>query len=48
MLVLGTVMKEVIYFLLRATPVDRMSGVTVTKKNVIGEIGPGPSLLKYP
>lgn len=52
MLVLGTVMKAVIYFLLRITPVDRMSGVTVTKKNEIEEIGreqwPGPSLLKCP
>lgn len=41
-------MKEVIYFLLRATPVDRMSGVTVTKRNVVEEIGPGPSLSKSP
>lgn len=52
MLVLGTVMKAVIYFLFRATPVDRMSGMMVTKRNEIEGIGPeqwpGPSLLKCP
>lgn len=39
MLVLGTVMKAVIYFLRRIIPVDRMSGVTVTERNEMEEIG---------